>query len=317
MVFWSSGILKVHCCGGYFNLTPLFLSSKKTEYFFTLILIKTFTMSTTSMFVLFSMFAAASAAIELQNCRHDIDCRTYGDSAAACVGRACDCTAPDTTEFCSANSTAATTGVSYVFVFNFDCDRFFTSSTLRSRIRLSIEAVLSPGEVSFELTFSCGSVRAVVAGDVATDQIAKIGADLTTQIETGLVGTDMEGLMTESETQLDSASSSSRCTVAAPAATAVYVSEKDSCTVTSCVSGYEITAPSPAYIATCTVVADRDLDTDDDDLSDGAIAAIVLGCVGVVALIIAAIFILLSKKSDAPEAGEQKGASEPFEDVVV
>ena len=264
-------------------------------------------MSTTSMFVLLSMFVAASAQISLTTCSRDVDCRTYDDTAATCSSNTCSCTAPDTTDFCSGNSTG-TTGVSYVFSFNFECDKFFSSDSLISTLRLSIEQTVSLGEITYDITFSCGSVELVVTGDFPVASVATIGAELQTSVETAIVDTELENTLTASGASVD-AGTTTTCSVTSPSATAVYVAATNTCTVTTCVSGYELQTNAPDYVATCVEV---EVDSD-DDLSDGAIAAIVMGSVGVCALIVAAVFIVVSKKP----AGEQKEtetvANEPFD----
>ena len=269
-------------------------------------------MSTTSMLVLLAVVATASAQIQLTSCSRNVDCRTYEDTAATCSSNTCSCTAPDTTDFCSGNTTATTTGVSYVFSFNFDCDKFFTNPALISRIRLTIEQTVSLGEIAIDITFSCGSVELIVNGDIPVASVASIGADIQTSVETAVAGSDLENTLTASSVSLDAGSSATTCNVTSPVATAVYVAATNTCSVTTCVSGYELQTNAPDYVATCVEV---EVDSDDDDLSDGAIAGIVLGCVGFCALIVAAVFIVVSKK---PEAVEQKTEkNEPVDTVDV
>ena len=263
-------------------------------------------MSIYSMLVLLAVVATASAQIQLTTCSRDIDCRTYSDAIATCSSGGCSCTAPDTTDFCSGNSTG-TTGVTYVFSFNFECDVFFSSASLISTLRLSIEQTVSLGEISYEITFSCGSVELVVTGDFPVASVATIGADLQTSVEAAIVDTDLANTLTSSGASVDAGTTTERCTVSSPSATAVYVAATNTCTVTSCVSGYELQTNAPNYVATCVeVVVDSD-----DDLTDGAIAAIVLGCVAFCALMVAAVFIVFSKKPEAVEMEENK--NEPID----
>ena len=162
-------------------------------------------MSTTSMFVLLSMFVAASAQIQMTTCSRDVDCRTYDDAAATCsstnMSNACVCTAPDVTDFCS-GSTTGTTNVSYVFSFNYDCDTFLANTALMSTLRLSIERTVSLGVIAINVTFSCGSVELVVNGDIPVASIATIGADIQTSVETAVVGSAMENALTASSISL-------------------------------------------------------------------------------------------------------------------
>ena len=264
-------------------------------------------MSTTSMFVLLGMVAVASAQIQLSTCVQDLDCRTYEDTVATCASSGCSCTAPDTTDFCSANSTG-TTGVSYVFSFNVECDLLFSNPALISRIRLTIEQTVSLGEITVEITFSCGSAEVIVSGDFPVSSVATIGADIQTSVETAVVGSELENTLTASGASVDAGTTTTKCSVTSPAATAVYVASSNACTVTSCVSGYELTTTAPTYVASCTEVQTAD----DDDLSDGAIAGIVLGLVAFVALIVAAAYIVFSKKPDAVEMEQQKTTNEPM-----
>ena len=265
------------------------------------------------------MVAAASAQIQLTNCATNDDCRTYEDTTATCVSNACACTSPDTSEFCSGNSTG-TTGVSYTFSFNYDCDNFFKSLVLQEKIRLTIEKTISTGEITFDITFTCGSLIVLVAGDVPVGTVATVGADLTTALETGLVGTEMENTLTASGAQVDAGTSVTTCKVTSPATSAVYIEATQTCVVTGCNPGYQVQTNAPTYVATCVELTSE---TDsDDDLSTGAIIAIVFGCVGFVALVLAAIFILLGKKADPPAVGEQTNnnknvSGEPFADVDV
>ena len=265
-------------------------------------------MSTTSMFVLLGMVAVASAQIQLTTCSRDVDCRTYDDVVATCTSSGCSCTAPDTTDLCSGNSTG-TTGVSYVFSFNFDCDKFFTNPELISKIRLTIEQTVSLGEIAIEITFSCGSVEVLVTADVPVAEVATIGADIQTSVETAIVDTEMENTLTASGISVDAGTTDTTCTVTSPDATAVYVAATDTCIVTTCVSGYELQTNAPDYIATCVEV---EVDSD-DDLSDGAIAAIVLGCFGFCALIVSAGFIVVSKKSIPATGEKQNRTNEPMD----
>ena len=271
------------------------------------------TMSTYSMLVLLAVVATASAQITLTSCSRDVDCRTYEDTIATCSSNTCSCTAPDTTDFCSGNSTG-TTGVTYVFSFTFDCDRFFTSPSLISRIRLTIEQTVSLGEIAIDITFSCGSVQAAVSLDAPVGSVATIGAEITTNLEAAIVDTEMAGTLTSSEASVDAGTTTDVCTVTSPAATAVYVPATSSCTILTCVTGYELTTSAPSYVAACTAVVNEV----DDDLSDGAIAAIVLGSVGFCALIVAAVVIVVSKKDEPVEQTQNKAvAGEPFADVDV
>ena len=272
-------------------------------------IISSSTMSTYSMLVLLAVVATASAQIQLTNCARNIDCRTYGDASANCVSNACDCTAPDTTEFCSANSTG-TTGVSYVFSFTFDCDRFFTSPSLISTIRLTIEQTVSLGEIAIDITFSCGSVQTVVNAEVPVGNVASIGAEITANLETALVDTEMNNTLSASAVSVDAGATADSCSVTSPAATSVYVPSTNMCTVTSCTSGYELQTTAPTYVAQCVEVVVES----DDDLSDGAIAAIVMGGVALCALIAAAMYIVFAKK---PEPEQKVTNNEPMGDVDV
>ena len=269
-------------------------------------------MSTTSMFVLLGMVAVASAQIQLTTCSRDVDCRTYDDVVATCTSNACACTTPDTTDFCSGNSTG-TTGVSYVFSFNIECDKFFTNPALISKIRLSIEQTVSLGEIAIDITFSCGSVAMVVNGDIPVASVASIGADIQTSVEIAVAGSDLENTLTASSVSLDAGSSATTCNVTSPVATAVYVADTNTCSVTTCVSGYELQTNAPDYVATCVEVNVNVESHDDDDLSDGAIAGIVLGCVGFCALIVAVVFIAVSKKNVASSGEKENKENEPID----
>ena len=267
------------------------------------------------LFVLMTLFISASA-VTPTTCSLSDDCRTYTDTTATCVGGLCECTAPDTTDLCSANTTdTVATGVTFVLIFNFECDRFFTSSTLENKIRVAIELTISKYEITLEVTFSCGSMNVLITGDVPVSSVATISADVTANVEAAVVDTEMQNTLLTSGVTTDSGSSAAKCSVTSPAATASYVSSSDSCTVTSCVSGYELQTNAPDYIATCVEV--EVTSDDDDDLSDGTIAAIVLGSVAVCVLIAAAAYIAFAKKPQPTEEAAESIKNEPFEDVVV
>ena len=257
------------------------------------------------------MVAVASAQISLTTCSRDVDCRTYEDTTAVCLSSGCDCTSPDTTDFCSANSTSTTTGVSYVYSFNFDCDKFFTNPALISRIRLSIEQTVSLGEIAIEITFSCGSVEMIVNGDIPVASVASIGADIQTSVEAAVLGTEMQGTLTASSASVDAGTTATTCNVTSPVTAAVYVDASGNCTVTACETGYDVQSSFPNYIAECVAV---DVDSSDDDLSKASIAAIVIGSFAFVVLIGAAAFIMCGSKSSPPAEEENvKAENEPVD----
>ena len=156
----------------------------------------------------------------------------------------------------------------------------------------------------------------IVSGaDVPVADVATLGADLTTSVTTSVTGTDMENTLATSSASVDAGTSTTVCNVTSPDASAVYINTTDTCSVTGCVSGYELQSNAPNYIATCVEVA---VSGSDDDLSNGAIAAIVMGCVGVLVVTIAAVLIVFSKKpEDAEEKETAKVTNEPFDDVLV
>ena len=268
------------------------------------------------MFVLFTMFAAATAqlSVQLTHCNTNLDCQTYGDTVANCaVGRVCSCTSPDTSDFCSGNMTS-TTGVTYVLTFNFDCDRFFTNPRFMRRLRLSVERTVSAGEIALDVTFSCGSVKMFITGEIPLPQVTSLGADLQTNVEADIVGDEMSGTLLESNIAMDAGSSSRKCHVSSPVASAVYIDTTNTCVISACEDGYELVAASPDFVNTCTEM--KRAEDSDDDLSDGAIAAIVLACVGAFCLAVAAaVFCCVKSKKKVPENGQKLNDS-PF-DVVV
>ena len=252
----------------------------------------------------------------VSTCTQDVDCVLFRDVSATCIAGACECSDRlDRSDYCHIydRNPQGYERVHFVLSFDFPCDAFFASDDLSSSINHAAHFVSRTWDVrvqdgEFNISFSCGSTNAVVSGMVQIDQVTFIAEQLAGAVDIGIAGTDMGGSLTALSVILGRARSNvfktNTCRSVPPVKKTIEV--LGTCVPVACEPEYTLTLNRTEQASKC---VKSPSDSDDDDLSDGAIAGIVVGSVLGAVLIIAVVVLLVgSKKTPTQENNKE---SEP------
>ena len=260
--------------------------------------------------VTFLALIGAVSATNFTACTEHQNCREFGDTTATCTSDlACACTSTDDdSALCYGSFNETTLAVTYVLRWNYDCATFAGDSSLADAIRTAVTSTQTTysENVTTDIvtSFTCGSQNALLAVTAEVAALSTLGDALTTNIDTALSGTGMDG--TRLSSTMTTVSSTATCDAPSyPVKTLVYLS-KNNCVADTCWTGYSIVADEDTgYVRTCQA------DDDDDELSDGAIAAIVVGSVLLTVVVIA--ILVLARSGPATPMAKEEPADLPEE----
>ena len=257
------------------------------------------------------------ASVTTAGCNTDADCRSFSDSTATCT-TSCVCTAPDTTPFCSAGSSATEAPFTFVLSFTVACDTFFTNSTVSDSLESAALSVTEAANVSASIMFSCGSLAMTVSGTMPIATAATIADNVRGAVEVAAVGTALEATITSASVR----TSTSDCTVNEfPVTESVNIyNDGTLCVASACAENYNLTVSEATnYRAAClyTVVATPAPTQEDDDELPTAHVALIIMCV-IVFIVFAglAAFFLTKEKSETESETKEEAQNVENEPVV-
>ena len=259
--------------------------------------------------------APVDELLSVEYCNANADCRWGGDEDASCsvAAKQCVCST-HSGDVCQVGPSGALTNTTrtniVVTLRDVACDRAQLDTLVADlRARTIASSISNPST-----TGVCGSVTLIVGVDAPTASLGTTVDSVSAQIREALLAmpTFTKVVLTDDiAVQVSVAQTDSGLPVCNANATDTVTAYDGRCLVLECAVGYSLSRYTLAgkELMTCfmpTSVAPRS--AEDDDMSGGAIAAIVIGSLFIVAVAVGLAYFLLSRKA-VPEAHK----NEPFD----
>ena len=263
--------------------------------------------------------APVDAPVSVEYCTEDADCRWAGDAGAACSpSKVCTCST-HSGDLCqvgpSGTVTRATTPVDFVVeLLEVACERAQVDALVAdTKQRVAAAQAANPSVLGV-----CGSVTLIVQVESPTADLAASVANVTAALRESVVARSAFTKVFSTDdvvVKVHASQTASGLAVCDPHAVSTVVAYDGRCVALECEVGYSVSRRTVAGkdLLVCAVPATAvPRSVGDDDLSGGAIASIVIGCISIAALLVGVlVWAVCLRKADASEGHGNR--NEPYE----